>query len=61
MNRKIQQRLQWVKLYETSGDAGIAEYCRKKGLYPAQIIQWKQAFLQVPSIDDKTVISKNKK
>lgn len=27
MNREIQQRLQWVKLYEMSGDAGFV--CRR--------------------------------
>ncbi|EQN57533.1 hypothetical protein G694_04738 [Escherichia coli HVH 18 (4-8589585)] len=30
MNREIQQRLQWVKLYETSGDAGFV--CRRCGI-----------------------------
>lgn len=40
----------------TLSEAEIAEYCRKKGLYPAQIIQWKQAFLQVSSSNDKTIL-----
>ncbi|WP_193323359.1 transposase [Erwinia endophytica] len=38
-----------------------AEYCRKKGLYPEQIIQWKQAFLQVPSVDDRATLKQNQK
>ncbi|VUT02545.1 transposase [Klebsiella spallanzanii] len=33
----------------TLSEAEIAEYCRKKGLYPEQLQQWKQDFLQVPS------------
>lgn len=40
----------------TLSEAEIAEYCRKKGLYPAQITQWKQAFLQVSSSNDKTIL-----
>lgn len=31
----------------TFSEAEVAEYCRKKGLYPEQLIQWKQGFLQV--------------
>ncbi|MDE1478490.1 transposase [Xenorhabdus bovienii] len=30
----------------TLSSTEVAEYCRKKGLYPKQIQQWKQAFLQ---------------
>ncbi len=30
MDRDIQQRLQWVKLYEQSGDAGFV--CRRCGI-----------------------------
>ncbi|WP_080675689.1 IS3 family transposase [Yersinia pseudotuberculosis] len=37
----------------TLSETEIAEYCRKKGLYPAQIAQWKQAFLQVPSGEER--------
>ncbi|EOV3957733.1 IS481 family transposase, partial [Escherichia coli] len=33
MNREIQQRLQWVKLYETSGDAGFV--CRRPKRSPS--------------------------
>ncbi|WP_330982907.1 MULTISPECIES: transposase [Enterobacterales] len=40
----------------TLSEVEIAEYCRKKGLYSAQIAQWKQAFLQVPSGDDKAAL-----
>ncbi|KAB8313508.1 hypothetical protein EH228_00210 [Erwinia endophytica] len=43
----------------TLSEAEVAEYCRKKGLYPEQIIQWKQAFLQVPSVDDRATLKQN--
>ncbi|PHM68199.1 transcriptional regulator [Xenorhabdus kozodoii] len=39
----------------------LAEYCRKKGLYPEQIQQWKQAFLQVPARDDKAALKQSRK
>lgn len=45
----------------TLSETEIAEYCRKKGLYPAQIAQWKQAFLQVPSGDDKVALKQSQK
>jgi transposase-like protein len=45
----------------TLSEAEIAEYCRKKGLYPAQITQWKQAFLQAPSTDDKAELRQSRK
>ena len=37
----------------TLSETEIAEYCRKKGLYPAQITQWKNTFLQVPDRNTK--------
>lgn len=45
----------------TLSEAEIAEYCRKKGLYPAQIIQWKQVFLQIPSVDGKAALKQSQK
>ncbi|MFC3396146.1 hypothetical protein [Brenneria rubrifaciens] len=30
-----------------------SEYCRRKGLYPEQIAQWKQDFLQTPQTDTR--------
>ncbi|MHA0273256.1 IS3 family transposase [Enterobacter ludwigii] len=45
----------------TLSEAEIAEYCRKKGLYPVQITQWKQAFLQITSVDDKAVLRQSQK
>ncbi|MEF3108389.1 IS3 family transposase [Raoultella sp. WB_B2P2-3] len=45
----------------TLSEAEIAEYCRKKGLYPVQLIQWKQAFLQVTSGDDKAALRQSQK
>lgn len=38
-----------------------AQYCRKKGLYPEQISQWKQAFLQVSSPNDKAALRQSQK
>lgn len=37
-------------------EAQTVEYCRKKGLYPAQITQWKQAFFQVSSGYNKAIL-----
>ncbi|ACT07404.1 transposase IS3/IS911 family protein [Dickeya chrysanthemi Ech1591] len=45
----------------TLSETEIAEYCRKKGLYPAQITQWRQAFLQIPSTDDKAALKQSQK
>lgn len=45
----------------TLSETDIAEYCRKKELYPAQIAQWKQAFLQAPSGDDKAALKQSQK
>lgn len=37
----------------TLSEAELSEYCRRKGLYPEQITQWKQAFLQTPQADTR--------
>jgi transposase-like protein len=43
MNRGIQQRLQWVKLYETSGDAGFV--CRRCGISRPTLRKWWRRYL----------------
>ncbi|WJV63914.1 IS3 family transposase [Pectobacteriaceae bacterium C52] len=37
----------------TLSEAELGEYCRRKGLYPEQIAQWKQDFLQTPQVDTR--------
>ena len=43
MNKEIQQRLQWVKLYETSGDAGFV--CRRCGISRPTLRKWWRRYL----------------
>ncbi|EGI4372338.1 helix-turn-helix domain containing protein, partial [Escherichia coli] len=43
MNREIQQRLQWVKLYETSSDAGFV--CRRCGISRPTLRKWWRRYL----------------
>ena len=43
MNREIQQRLLWVKLYETSGDAGFV--CRRCGISRPILRKWWRKYL----------------
>ncbi|MDF7679728.1 transposase [Enterobacteriaceae bacterium ESL0689] len=45
----------------TLSEAEVAEYCRKNGLYPEQIIQWKQAFLQASAPEDKAALKQSQK
>lgn len=45
----------------TLSEVEVAEYCRKKGLYPEQLVQWKQGFLQVSSSGDKATLKKIEK
>lgn len=40
----------------TLSEAELAQYCRQKGLYPEQITQWKQGFLQTSAPDDRATI-----
>jgi len=42
MNREIQQRLQWIKLYEESGDAGFV--CRRCGISRPTLRKWWQRY-----------------
>ncbi|CPR14542.1 hypothetical protein RBA71_12430 [Brenneria goodwinii] len=44
---------------DTLSEADIVAYCREKGLYPEQITQWKQTFLQVPSVDDRVALKQS--
>ncbi len=43
MNREIQQRLQWGKLYEKAGDAGII--CRRCGISSTTLRRWWRRYL----------------
>lgn len=45
----------------TLSEAEIAEYCRKKGLYPEQLVQWKQGFLQAAAPEDKAALKQSQK
>lgn len=45
----------------TLSETELAQYCRKKGLYPEQISQWKQGFLQVSSPTDKAALKQSQK
>ncbi|PWW09223.1 transposase [Mangrovibacter plantisponsor] len=45
----------------TLSEAEIAEYCRKKGLYPEQLIQWKQGFIQTEAPADKAALKQSQK
>lgn len=38
MNREIQQRLQWIRLYEETGDAGFV--CRRCGISRPTLRKW---------------------
>lgn len=40
----------------TVSEAEVTEYYRKKGLYPEQIIQWRQGFLQTENPCDKAAV-----
>lgn len=51
-----QARLAVIIETATLSETEIAAYCRKKGLYPEQVAQWKQAFLQVPPADDRAAL-----
>ena len=56
-----QARLAVIIETATLSETDIAAYCRKKGLYPEQIAQWKQAFLQVPQVDDRAALKQVQK
>ena len=45
----------------TLSEAEVAEYCRKKGLYPEELIQWKQGFMQTENAGDKVALKQRQK
>jgi len=42
-------------------EAEVAEYCRKKGLYPEQITQWKKGFIQNEDPGDNAALKQSQK
>ena len=44
MNRDIQQRLTWVKLYQELGDAGLV--CRRCGISRPTLRKWSRRYLE---------------
>ncbi|HDZ9198853.1 TPA: helix-turn-helix domain containing protein, partial [Vibrio cholerae] len=44
MDREIQQRLQWVKMYEECGDAGLV--CRRCGISRPTLRKWAKRYKQ---------------
>ena len=42
-------------------EAEVAEYCRKKGLYPEQITQWKKGFIQNEAPGDNAALKQSQK
>lgn len=59
----IALRIRLAVIIETAtlSETELAQYCRKKGLYPEQISQWKQGFLQVSSPNDKAALKQSQK
>jgi transposase-like protein len=49
----IEARFAVIVETATLSQAELGEYCRRKGLYPEQIAQWKQDFLQTPQPDTR--------
>lgn len=45
----------------TLSEAEVAEYCRKKGLYPEQLVQRRQGFLQTENPGDKAALKQSQK
>ena len=56
-----EQRFSILLETTTLSEIQLSEYCRKKGLYPAQIKHWKQAFIQNDTKPVKTANSDDKK
>ena len=40
----------------TLSEAEVVEYCRKKGFYSEQLLQWEQGFLQISYPDNKAAL-----
>ncbi len=45
----------------TLSEAEIAEYCRKKGLYPEKLIHWKQGFIQTENPGGNAALKQSQK
>ncbi len=54
MDREIQQRLQWVKMYEESGDAGFV--CRRCGISRPTLRKWANRYKQdgIPGLESQS-------
>lgn len=61
--RAWSQEQQFAVLIETAplSAHAVAEYCRRKGLYPDQIQQWKASFMQPEQREEKATIKKLQK
>ncbi|HEJ7994518.1 IS3 family transposase [Serratia bockelmannii] len=57
------QNARFAVLIETAplSAHAVAEYCRRKGLYPEQLQQWKDGFMQPNPREEKALIKKQKK
>lgn len=56
-----EQRFSILLETSTLSETQISEYCRKKGIYPEEIKQWKQAFIQNDTKSVKTANPDDKK
>lgn len=61
--REWSQEARFAVLVETAplSAHAVAEYCRRKGLYPEQIQQWKDAFMQPGHREERALIKKQQK
>lgn len=57
------QEARFAVLIETASLSAhaVAEYCRRKGLYPEQLQQWKDGFMQPSPREEKAEIKRLKK
>lgn len=57
------QEARFAVLVETAplSAHAVAEYCRRKGLYPEQIQQWKDQFMKPDQREERAIIRKQKK
>jgi len=51
----LKEKLNIVIACGSLDEAGISKLCREKGIYPHHVDQWKQAFSEGTTDDDKTV------
>ncbi len=56
-----EQRFSILLETTTFSETQLSEYCRKKGIYPEEIKQWKQAFIQNDTKSVKTTGPADKK